>query len=164
MAPLPLSQGVLLSLLQQIACDISKDTSRKLTWIRDVAVAINPADPMISMHVRPIFEQVYQIVNHHHRSLPTSSSADLSNIRLVLHVLNSMLMTCKWFFDGYPLMGKEIVASTTPYFSLICQDYYVGMYKVVGFFFFWIRGTAEICRVGFFWRYLQVKIVVRSFV
>lgn len=95
MAPLPLSQGVLLSLLQQIACDISKDTSRKLTWMRDVAVAINPADPMIAMHVRPIFEQVYQIVNHHHRSLPTSSSADLSNIRLVLHILNSMLMTCK---------------------------------------------------------------------
>ncbi|KAE9456498.1 hypothetical protein C3L33_11488, partial [Rhododendron williamsianum] len=94
MTPLPLSQGVLLSLLQQIACDISKDTSRKLTWMRDVAVAINPADPMIAMHVRPIFEQVYQIVNHH-RSLPTSSSADLSNIRLVLHVLNSMLMTCK---------------------------------------------------------------------
>lgn len=94
MTPLPLSQGVLLSLLQQIACDISKDTSRKLTWMRDVAVAINPADPMIAMHVRPIFEQVYQIVNHH-RSLPTSSGADLSNIRLVLHVLNSMLMTCK---------------------------------------------------------------------
>ncbi|KAA8527110.1 hypothetical protein F0562_008661 [Nyssa sinensis] len=70
MIPLPLSQGVLLSLLQQLACDISKDTPRKLTWMTDIAIAINPTDPMISVHVRPIFEQVYQILNHH-RSVPT---------------------------------------------------------------------------------------------
>ncbi|KAH7843413.1 hypothetical protein Vadar_016350 [Vaccinium darrowii] len=94
MVPLPLSQGVLLSLLQQIACDISKDTSRKFKWMTEVAVAINPADPMLSMHVRPIFEQVYQIVNHH-RSLPTTSSADITSTRVVIHVLNSMLMACK---------------------------------------------------------------------
>lgn len=94
MVPLPLSQGVLLSLLQQIACDISKDTSRKFKWMTEVAVAINPADPMISMHVRPIFEQVYQIVNHY-RSLPTTSSADITSNRVVIHVLNSMLMACK---------------------------------------------------------------------
>uniref|UniRef100_A0A5B6YWJ8 Enhancer of mRNA-decapping protein 4 n=1 Tax=Davidia involucrata TaxID=16924 RepID=A0A5B6YWJ8_DAVIN len=94
MIPLPLSQGVLLSLLQQLACDISKDTPRKLVWMADVAVAINPADPMIVVHVRPIFEQVYQILNHH-RSLPTASGAEFSSIRLVMHVINSMLMTCK---------------------------------------------------------------------
>ncbi|XAR56834.1 hypothetical protein NMG60_11037455 [Bertholletia excelsa] len=94
MVPVPLSQGVLLSLLQQLACDIAKDTPRKLTWMKDVAVAINPVDPMIAMHIRPIFEQVYQILNHH-RSLSTTSSADLSNIRLVMHVINSILMTCK---------------------------------------------------------------------
>ncbi|XP_052207019.1 enhancer of mRNA-decapping protein 4 [Diospyros lotus] len=94
MVPLPLSQGVLLSLLQQLACDISKETSRKVAWMTDVAVAINPADPMIAMHVRPIFEQVYQILNHH-RSLPTTSSNEVSSIRLLMHVINSMLMTCK---------------------------------------------------------------------
>ncbi|KAF5949623.1 hypothetical protein HYC85_011616 [Camellia sinensis] len=65
MVPLPLSQGVLLSLLQQVACDISKDTTRKLGWMTEVAVVINPADPMIAVHVRPIFEQVYQILSHH---------------------------------------------------------------------------------------------------
>ncbi|GFS45204.1 transducin/WD40 repeat-like superfamily protein [Actinidia rufa] len=94
MVPLPLSQGVLLSLLQQLACDISKDTSRKLAWMTDVAVALNPADPMIAVHVRPIFEQVYQILNHH-RSLPSTSTTDLSSTRLLMHVINSMLMTCK---------------------------------------------------------------------
>ncbi|KAK6124039.1 hypothetical protein DH2020_042219 [Rehmannia glutinosa] len=94
MNPLPLSQGVVLSLLQQLACDISKDTPRKLTWMREVLSAINPSDAMIVVHVRPIFEQVYQILNHH-RNLPTTSGAELSNIRLIMHVINSMLMSPK---------------------------------------------------------------------
>ncbi|XP_058218921.1 enhancer of mRNA-decapping protein 4-like isoform X2 [Rhododendron vialii] len=94
MVPLPLSQGVLLSLLQQLACDISKDPARKLAWMTDVAVALNPTDPMIAVHVRPIFEQVYQILNHH-RSLPTASSTELSSIRVLMHVINSMLMSGK---------------------------------------------------------------------
>ncbi|KAF3616189.1 Varicose-related protein [Capsicum annuum] len=94
MNPLPLSQGVLLSLLQQVACDITKETTRKLSWMRDVLSAINPTDPMIAVHVRPIFEQVYQILNHH-RSLPTTTPAEISSIRLLMHVINSMLMTCK---------------------------------------------------------------------
>ncbi|PIN09335.1 WD40 repeat nuclear protein [Handroanthus impetiginosus] len=94
MNPLPLSQGVLLSLLQQLACDISKETPRKLMWMREVLSAINPTDPMIVVHVRPIFEQVYQILNHH-RNLPTTSGPELSNIRLIMHVINSMLMTSK---------------------------------------------------------------------
>ncbi|KAG9159852.1 hypothetical protein Leryth_007863, partial [Lithospermum erythrorhizon] len=92
--PLPLSQGVLLSLAQQLACDISNDTPRKLGWMRDVLSAVNPTDPMIVVHIRPIFEQVYQILNHH-RSLPTTTPAEISNIRLLMHVINSMLMTCK---------------------------------------------------------------------
>lgn len=94
MVPLPLSQGVLLSLLQQLACDIGNDTPRKLGWMTDVAAAINPADPRIAVHVRPIFEQVYQIL-HHQRSLPTMTGAEQSSIRLVMHVINSVLLTCK---------------------------------------------------------------------
>lgn len=94
MVPLPLSQGVLLALLQQLACDVSNNTSQKLTWMRDVAVAINPTDPMIALHVRPIFEQVYQILGHH-CSLPTTTAADVSSMRLVMHVINSLLMSCK---------------------------------------------------------------------
>ncbi|CAH8384874.1 unnamed protein product [Eruca vesicaria subsp. sativa] len=91
MNPLPLSQGVLLSLLQQLACDISKDTSRKLAWMTDVVAAINPSDQMVAVHGRPIFEQVYQIL-HHHRNAPGS---DVTATRLIMHVINSMLMACK---------------------------------------------------------------------
>ncbi|XP_037495241.1 enhancer of mRNA-decapping protein 4 isoform X2 [Jatropha curcas] len=94
MVPLPLSQGVLLALLQQLACDISNDTSKKLAWMTDVAVAINPADPVIAVHVRPIFDQVYQILSHQ-RNLPITSASESASIRLLMHVINSVLMSCK---------------------------------------------------------------------
>ncbi|KAG9448788.1 hypothetical protein H6P81_008753 [Aristolochia fimbriata] len=94
MVPLPLSQGVLLALLQQLSCDLGNETPRKLEWMRDVVLAINPVDPTIALHIRPIFEQVYQILGHH-RSLPTISPAEANTIRLVMHVINSVLMSCK---------------------------------------------------------------------
>lgn len=90
----PLSQGVLLALLQQLTYDVANDTSRKLQWITEVASAINPTDPLIAMHVRPIFEQVYSTMAHQ-RSLPTANSADASCIRLIMHVINSVLIGCK---------------------------------------------------------------------
>lgn len=97
LVPMPLSQGVLLALLQQLACDISNDTSIKVAWMTDVAIAINPGDPTIAAHVRPFFDQVYKILDHH-RSLPTISASEANNIRLLMHVINSVLMSCKWFF------------------------------------------------------------------
>ncbi|XP_074292968.1 enhancer of mRNA-decapping protein 4-like [Silene latifolia] len=92
--PLPLTQGVLLSLLQQLACDITKDTTRKLGWMLDVASCIIPHDPMIAVHARPILEQVYQILNHQ-RSLPNTTPAEISSLRVIMHVINSMLMAYK---------------------------------------------------------------------
>lgn len=94
MKPCPLSQGVLLALFQQLACDINKETPRKLAWMTDVAVAINPSDPMISVHVLPIFEQVCQIMEHL-QSLPTTSAADAASIRVIMFVINSVLLSRK---------------------------------------------------------------------
>ncbi|XP_006656024.2 enhancer of mRNA-decapping protein 4-like isoform X2 [Oryza brachyantha] len=94
MNPIPLNQGVLLALFQQLACDIVNDTPRKLEWMTAVAVAISPTDPMITVHVRPIFEQVYGVLNHQ-RSLPTISPSEATNIRLIMHVINSVLLTYK---------------------------------------------------------------------
>ncbi|KAK3158952.1 hypothetical protein QOZ80_2AG0143850 [Eleusine coracana subsp. coracana] len=94
MVPLPLNQGVLLALLQQLAIDINNDTSRKLQWMTDVAMAINPADSVIAMHVRPIFEQVYGQLAHH-RTLPTTSAADGTSIRMLMHIINSVLLSYK---------------------------------------------------------------------
>ncbi|KAI3703108.1 hypothetical protein L6452_28863 [Arctium lappa] len=90
--PLPLSQGVLLSLLQQLACDIGNDTPKKLAWMMDVVVAIKPSDGMIAMHVRPIFEQVQSILNHQ-MSIPTTKVPELSIIRVVMKLIDSTLRT-----------------------------------------------------------------------
>ncbi|EOY11894.1 Transducin/WD40 repeat-like superfamily protein, putative isoform 1 [Theobroma cacao] len=91
-APFPLSQGVLLSLLQQLACDINKDTPRKLTWMVDVATAINPGDQMIAVHVRPIFQEVYKRV-HDISSSPLLTGAEHASIRALFYVINFVLMT-----------------------------------------------------------------------
>ncbi|KAI5446970.1 enhancer of mRNA-decapping protein 4 isoform X2 [Lathyrus oleraceus] len=94
MTPMPLSQGVLLSLLQQLSCGINTDTPRKLQWMTDVAAAIDPEDTRIAAHVRPILDQVYRTLGHH-RSLPTTSPSEASTIRLLMHVINSVLLSCK---------------------------------------------------------------------
>jgi enhancer of mRNA-decapping protein 4 len=60
----------------------------------DVAMAINPVDPMIAVHVRPIFEQVYSQLAHQ-LSLPTISSSDGTSIRMLMHVINSVLLSYK---------------------------------------------------------------------
>ncbi|XP_022752987.1 enhancer of mRNA-decapping protein 4-like isoform X2 [Durio zibethinus] len=93
-APSPLSQGVLLSLLQQLACDINKDITQRLTWLVDVATAINPGDPMIAVHVRPTFQEVYKRV-HEISSSPVLTGAEHGSIRALFYVINYVLMTCK---------------------------------------------------------------------
>ncbi|XP_062222153.1 enhancer of mRNA-decapping protein 4-like [Phragmites australis] len=94
MVPVPLNQGVLLALLQQLAVDLSNETSRKVQWMTDVAMAINPTDQMIAVHVRPIFEQVYnQLVLQ--RSLPTTNPSDGTSIRVIMHVINSVQLSYK---------------------------------------------------------------------
>ncbi|WVZ73893.1 hypothetical protein U9M48_022150 [Paspalum notatum var. saurae] len=94
MVPVPLNQGVLLALLQQLAVDINNETSRKVQWMTDVAMAINPADPMIAAHVRPIFEQVYSQLAHQ-RTQPTMTPSDGTSIRVIMHVINSVLIGSK---------------------------------------------------------------------
>ncbi|XVF26255.1 hypothetical protein REPUB_Repub13aG0283200 [Reevesia pubescens] len=89
----PLSQGVLLALFQQLACDISKETPRKLAWMTDVAVVINPSDPMIAVHVQPIFRQVCQIVEHL-QSLTSTSASESGCIRILMFVIDKVL-SCK---------------------------------------------------------------------
>uniref|UniRef100_A0ACD5VBQ2 Uncharacterized protein n=1 Tax=Avena sativa TaxID=4498 RepID=A0ACD5VBQ2_AVESA len=92
--PVPLNQGVLLALFQQLACDVANDTSLKLQWMRAVALAIQPTDQMIAVHVRPIFEQVYGVLAHQ-QSLPTTSPREVNDIRLMMHVINSVLLSYK---------------------------------------------------------------------
>lgn len=70
--PCPLSQMVLLSLVQQLAAGLEsssppagggsaaagKALGTQLAWIREAAMLINPRDPVLSQHFRPVLEQV----------------------------------------------------------------------------------------------------------
>ncbi|XP_024516677.1 enhancer of mRNA-decapping protein 4-like isoform X1 [Selaginella moellendorffii] len=90
----PLSQGVLLSLVQQLGCDLGKDTARKLTWIQGASVALNPSDPVLAPHMRAFLDQLYQ--NLHRQVMITPATGELANsLRLVIHVVNSLLSSCK---------------------------------------------------------------------
>lgn len=91
--PLPLSQGVLLSLVQQLGCDLGKDTARKLSWIREAALALNPDDPLLAPHMRPFLEQLYQ--NLHRQVQQSTVPGEQANLRLVIHVVHSLLTSCK---------------------------------------------------------------------
>jgi enhancer of mRNA-decapping protein 4 len=91
MDPLPLSQVVLLYLLRHLTYGINNNTPQKFGWMIDVANAIIPTDPMIAMHVRPIFNEVYTFFNHR-QYLPTITGDELSSIRNLLHVISSKIM------------------------------------------------------------------------
>ncbi|XP_062155057.1 protein FAR1-RELATED SEQUENCE 4-like [Alnus glutinosa] len=62
--PLPLSQVVLLHLLRQLSYCINYNPAQIVAWMTDVANVIIPTDPTIALHVRPIFNEVHDMVNH----------------------------------------------------------------------------------------------------
>jgi enhancer of mRNA-decapping protein 4 len=89
--PVPLSQGVLLTLLWQLARDISNNLPQKLAWMKVVANAIIPTDIGIAVNMNAILFEVYAILNHQN-TLPTITSVELPIIRAPMNALNSMLM------------------------------------------------------------------------
>ncbi|KAJ7536025.1 hypothetical protein O6H91_12G054200 [Diphasiastrum complanatum] len=92
--PLPLSQGVILSLMQQLGCDLDKDTASKLNWIKEAALRLNPIDPLLAPHMRRFLDQLYNNLRRQLHLLP--STGELTNsLTLVIHVVNSLLTACK---------------------------------------------------------------------
>ena len=89
-SPNALSQMVLLSLLQQLAADLSHGTSSKLQWIREAAMAINPSDHTITSHIRPVLEQVAAALT---AVLPRLQPSEASSCKLTLHVVRSQMST-----------------------------------------------------------------------
>jgi enhancer of mRNA-decapping protein 4 len=93
-SPAPLSQGVLLSLMQQLSCDLADEPQLKLAWIRDACLAVDPSDPMLSQHMRPILESVFNGLHEAATSADTPAPVK-SDLRLCVHVVNSLLSACK---------------------------------------------------------------------
>lgn len=92
--PLPLSQGVLLSLVRNLSFDLVKDTGNKLQWIKEAALALDPYDPRLVPHLRGYLGQCYQ--NCYQMISTTKNQSEQSTLKLISHVINSLLSTCNW--------------------------------------------------------------------
>jgi len=93
-APVALSQGVLLSLAQQLSSDLEEEPELKIAWIRDAALAIDPSDAALAAHMRPILEAVFAGL-HACATAPETPAPVKNNLRLCIHVVNSLLTACK---------------------------------------------------------------------
>ena len=84
----------LLSLAQQLSSDLEDDAPLKLAWIRDACLAVDPSDPQLAAHVRPILEVVMSGLHEcaGKAETPAGVKADL---KLCVHVVNSLLTACK---------------------------------------------------------------------
>lgn len=87
-SPPALSQMVLLSLVQQLAADISTGPSTKLQWIREAALALNPQDPMLGPHLRPVLEQVHAALA---AAVGKMQGGDVQSCKLAMHVIHSQM-------------------------------------------------------------------------
>ena len=61
-----------------------------MKWSREAALEINPQDPLIASHVKPVLNEVYSAM---HKFSTEASAEDMSNLRLCMHVVNSILRT-----------------------------------------------------------------------
>ncbi|BDA40748.1 probable enhancer of mRNA-decapping protein 4 [Coccomyxa sp. Obi] len=89
--PLPLSQSVLLSLMQQLGSDLSKDTGIKLQWLKEAAPVLDPNDTMLAPHMRQILQQLFAALQ---ACQPLVSPGDARACRTVIHLVNSLLHQC----------------------------------------------------------------------
>jgi hypothetical protein len=92
--PLSLSQGVLLHLRLQLACNMSNNPFQKLGCMTIVGNAIILIDLAIAVLAHSILFQVYNILNHQ-IILPTQGGVKLLNIHFLINVINSMITTSK---------------------------------------------------------------------
>lgn len=89
--PFPLSQTVLLSLLQQVAAGLGgMSLSVGLSWVREAAMQLAPKDPSISSHVCLVLEQV-QAALQQAASSKAHGDAEEYHCKLAMHVIKSQM-------------------------------------------------------------------------
>jgi len=87
-SPLPLGQGVVLSLAQQLGCDLHRDTATKVAWIREAALSLDASDPALRPHIHHVLSGLEEIVE---RVIDGSEGALKTELRLCSRVLRTVL-------------------------------------------------------------------------
>lgn len=90
--PAAVSQGVLLSLLQQLGSELASLPAAVLPWIREAALALDPQDPVLAGHMRAILDELFAALQSRAAG---ATGAETATLRLVIHVVNSLRMQCR---------------------------------------------------------------------
>jgi len=85
-----LSQFVLLSLIQQLAFDLTRDSLLKLSWLSEVLLVVDPSDKVIADHGVGILKKLITNLEQHTNKF--ASNADLSKrCKTLIYVVNSLI-------------------------------------------------------------------------
>ena len=103
MVPLLLSQGVLLSLVQQLSCGLGKDTSGKMVWIREDNLALNSNDLILSYNMWSIMGDLSKIF--HAQMLITSSGGEHPGSKCHNHFQ-------KFKMSNHPSSSKYLISTS----------------------------------------------------
>ncbi len=81
-------QNVLLSLIQQLTCDLKRDTALKALWIREAALALDPAEQLFAVHARPVLGDALDALQHEFDGCQDRQAA--GELRLCIHVVRGL--------------------------------------------------------------------------
>ena len=87
-SPTPMSQEVILSLAQQLGCDLHNNPSTKAVWIRDAVLALNCADPVLLPHIQAILSDLYAQLE---REITECEGGAQPELRLCMRVIRTQL-------------------------------------------------------------------------
>lgn len=88
----PLSQPVILSLIQQLSHDMSDNTDLKFQWIQESLLALDNRNPVIADHLLQVLHQVIQTLETlTHTASPALTPSQIRQNKLVLHLAKSLL-------------------------------------------------------------------------
>jgi len=89
--PFPLSQAVLLSLIQQLGFDLSKDTLTKLSWLRDAMLMLDPHDKVIEGYVQAVLTELLKNLEENYHQYSDTSNQASPLFKLLMLVVKSQL-------------------------------------------------------------------------
>lgn len=88
-APSPLSQPVLLALVQQASCALDTDAALKFDWMQECLMSIDPRHPTIADHLRKVLGPFLDRMRDF--ALQNTDRALTKQAAILTHVANSLL-------------------------------------------------------------------------
>ena len=87
-SPPVLGQGVILSLVQQLGCDLGRDPAAKAAWIREAVLSLDTSQPLLVPHIQGLMSQLHgQLENE----VAAQDGAVKSELRLCMRVVSSLM-------------------------------------------------------------------------